>query len=111
MSQRFQFPLPIAQRRATEFSQLRQRAGLRLDEAARLLAVSERTIYRYESGDARPTRLAFRTLQIAIGERLAGGSVEAEAGSMFRFIDLFAGIGGLRIGFEIIGGPSVFTPY
>lgn len=29
--------------------------------------------------------------------------------SHFRFIDLFAGIGGLRIGFEAIGGVCVFT--
>lgn len=29
--------------------------------------------------------------------------------SSFRFIDLFAGIGGLRIGFESIGGKCVFT--
>jgi len=27
----------------------------------------------------------------------------------FRFIDLFAGIGGLRIGFDAIGGQCVFT--
>ena len=27
----------------------------------------------------------------------------------FRFIDLFAGIGGLRIGFDAIGGHCVFT--
>lgn len=30
-------------------------------------------------------------------------------GETFRFIDLFAGIGGLRIGFEGIGGQCVFT--
>lgn len=29
--------------------------------------------------------------------------------SSFRFVDLFAGIGGLRIGFEGIGGTCVFT--
>ena len=27
----------------------------------------------------------------------------------FRFIDLFAGIGGLRIGFDEIGGKCLFT--
>lgn len=31
----------------------------------------------------------------------------AQAG--FDFIDLFAGIGGLRVGFESIGGRCVFT--
>ena len=30
-------------------------------------------------------------------------------GGTFRFIDLFAGIGGMRIGFEAIGGHCVFT--
>lgn len=30
-------------------------------------------------------------------------------GQAFRFIDLFAGIGGLRIGFERVGGQCVFT--
>lgn len=29
--------------------------------------------------------------------------------SAFRFIDLFAGIGGMRLGFEAIGGECVFT--
>nr|QTX13870.1 DNA-cytosine methyltransferase [Klebsiella pneumoniae] len=28
---------------------------------------------------------------------------------LFRFIDLFAGIGGIRHGFEAIGGQCVFT--
>ena len=33
----------------------------------------------------------------------------ARKGASFDFIDLFAGIGGLRLGFESIGGRCVFT--
>ncbi len=35
-------------------------------------------------------------------------ALESEQGS-FRFIDLFAGIGGIRLGFESVGGKCVFT--
>ena len=92
----------------TEFRRLREKAGLTLDEARALLAVSERTIYRYENGECAPSRLAIRTLQAAIGERRVYGNRQAPE-TRFRFIDLFAGIGGLRIGFESIGGHCVFT--
>lgn len=94
--------------RPTEFRRLREQAGLTLEEARQLLEVSERTAYRYESGEAAPSRLAIRTLRQAIGERIAGSSARAPC-SRFRFIDLFAGIGGLRMGFESIGGHCVFT--
>lgn len=38
-----------------------------------------------------------------------GGKPEREAQAGFSFIDLFAGIGGLRLGFEAIGGRCIFT--
>jgi DNA (cytosine-5)-methyltransferase 1 len=95
-------------RPSTEFRRLRERAGLTLEEARELLAVPERTVCRYENGDCTPSRLAIRTLQAAIGERLVYDARLAMP-PRFRFVDLFAGIGGLRMGFESIGGHCVFT--
>ncbi|MDA5192794.1 DNA (cytosine-5-)-methyltransferase [Govanella unica] len=85
-----------------EFTQLCDRAGLTLNEAANILEVSERTAYRYASGS--PSRLALRVLREA-----AGKTPSSTSPISFRFIDLFAGIGGLRVGFQGIGGHCVFT--
>ena len=90
----------------TEFLRLREQAGLSTAEAASLLEVSERSIFRYDSGATPADRLHLRVLKQTIGERMVYGKPEPRA---FRFIDLFAGIGGLRIGFEGIGGRCVFT--
>lgn len=90
----------------TEFTQLRELAGLTLEEAARTLEVSERTAYRYDSGQSRPPRLHITTLRRAARNR---AKTVATTPARFRFIDLFAGIGGLRRGFEAIGGSCVFT--
>ncbi|WP_296740402.1 DNA (cytosine-5-)-methyltransferase [Mesorhizobium sp.] len=90
----------------TEFSKLRQQAGMTIEQAADLLAVSCRTAYRYDEGGRVP-RLALRTLREQ-AERLSGPS-QSRNESPFRFVDLFAGIGGLRLGFEAIGGHCVFT--
>jgi DNA (cytosine-5)-methyltransferase 1 len=40
---------------------------------------------------------------------IASGRYQPAQTGRFRFIDLFAGIGGLRLGFEAIGGKCVFT--
>jgi DNA (cytosine-5)-methyltransferase 1 len=92
-------------KKRTEFKELREQAGLTLPEATQLLKVDRRTTYRYERGETKPTRLALDTLRQAAQNRLASAS----SPEGFRFIDLFAGIGGLRIGFESIGGRCVFT--
>ncbi|WP_020180255.1 DNA (cytosine-5-)-methyltransferase [Methylopila sp. M107] len=91
----------------SEFSQLRQRAGLSIGEAAEHLGYKDRQIYRWENGESAPRPAVIRALRSYRPETAA-----AKAGSVpegFRFIDLFAGIGGLRRGFDAIGGKCVFT--
>jgi DNA (cytosine-5)-methyltransferase 1 len=95
----------MLQRTRTEFARLREKAGWTLDEAATQFGVHQRTVARYESGETTPGPLVFRRLREAIAERMVYGSRSRS----FRFIDLFAGIGGLRLGFESIGGKCVFT--
>jgi DNA (cytosine-5)-methyltransferase 1 len=86
-----------------DFSALRQNAGLSVKECADLLEISVSTAYRYESGDTKP-----RVLELAALRGLPKKSSKQTDG-WFSFIDLFAGIGGLRRGFEAIGGKCVFT--
>lgn len=86
----------------TEFSRLRQAAGLSIPEAVEALGYCERTIYRWENGEGSPRRAALEYLR-----RTAQG--RPSPSGRFTFIDLFAGIGGLRRGFEPVGGRCVFT--
>lgn len=89
--------------RTTRFTQLCGQAGLTQEEARSLLEVSERTAYRYANGTASLPRLVEKVLREAANKKPASHN------AAFRFIDLFAGIGGLRIGFDGIGGHCVFT--
>ncbi len=91
-----------------EFSALRQSAGLTVKDLAEELGVSVSTAYRYENGECKPRPNDLRALRVLAdytGKR--GG--KQPAGEWFTFIDLFAGIGGLRRGFDAIGGRCVFT--
>lgn len=81
------------------------RSGLSMSEAEEELGLTERQIRRYISGDCRVPKLVGKRVSQLAAERIAQrGSAPA-----FRFIDLFAGIGGLRLGFEALGGKCVFT--
>ena len=86
----------------SEFSVLREKAGLSIPDAAALTGYAERTVFRWENGETSPRRVVIDLLQERVrrADRTAGA---------FTFIDLFAGIGGLRRGFEHTGGRCVFT--
>ena len=90
----------------SEFSRLRASAGISIDELAETTGFSRRTIYRWESGEARPRKAAV-SLLTTLANKTRPEPVEGTAA--FKFIDLFAGIGGLRRGFEPLGGKCVFT--
>jgi DNA (cytosine-5)-methyltransferase 1 len=85
---------------------LRERAGLSREELAGQTGYAVRTIYRWETGEA-PARKAVVEY---LARLIAAKEVAArEQRPLFTFIDLFAGIGGLRMGFEGLGGKCVFT--
>jgi len=88
----------------SDFAVLRQKAGLSVPDAARLLGYNERQVYRWESGENIPRKVVTDKLEALRLERCA-----TAPGYSFTFIDLFAGIGGLRRGFDAIGGKCVFT--
>jgi DNA (cytosine-5)-methyltransferase 1 len=90
----------------TEFSALRQQAGLSILETAARLGYTEREVYRWESGAVKPRRAIIELLKAL---KPITSKRPATAKPSFHFIDLFAGIGGLRRGFESIGGKCVFT--
>ena len=88
----------------TEFSALRERTGLSIEDLSGQLGFSSRTLYRWEKGETAPRQAAINLLKSLV----SGTSGQCEKPA-FRFIDLFAGIGGLRRPFDSIGGECVFT--
>lgn len=92
-----------------EFATLRQAGGFTIKELAGKLQISVSTAYRYENGESKPRAAEIQAIKgftlAAPRKRTTGTKKEG----WFTFIDLFAGIGGLRRGFDAIGGKCVFT--
>ena len=96
--------LAVKKVKRTEFAKLLEKSGLDKQEVAESLGINIRTIYRWEIGETTPKKYVFDALS-----RIRKSTKGAEEKSRFRYIDLFAGIGGLRKGFDNIGGKCVFT--
>ena len=93
------------------FSELRKLTGMSVEEVADELGYSPSAVYRWERGETAPKAAVYRSLQtIARFAPKPVAEPPIDNGNLaFNFIDLFAGIGGLRIGFQGIGGHCVFT--
>lgn len=81
--------------------ELRATAGLTQAELAKQVGYCSRQVARWEAGQAAPRQAVIQALESLQPKPVSAGN--------FSFIDLFAGIGGFRLGFESVGGKCVFT--
>lgn len=88
------------------FQKLREQTGLSVKEVAERCAVNLRTVYRWEKGECKAHPLAIQKLS-EIAKTANTSKMKKEYD--FRYIDLFAGIGGFRKAFDSVGGKCVFT--
>ena len=92
-----------------DIKQKRESLGLTMKDFADALGMGkdgERILRQWENNMATPTTFEYNTIM-----RFANSAPYSKSNneSKFRFIDLFAGIGGIRIPFQELGGTCVFS--
>lgn len=87
----------------SEVARLIETIPLDRHEIAARLGRTESTLYRWKRGDTTPSVAELELLRALAVRRRSDGLPD------FRFIDLFSGIGGLRLGVEAVGGRCVFS--
>lgn len=99
-----------SQDQASDIRAKRQRMGLTQAAFASLLGMNdngERTVRGWEAGKHLPSSTRFNKI-IALPEHAPLRRDHTQP-VQFRFIDLFAGIGGIRLPFQELGGECVFS--
>lgn len=91
-------PLKLLKQARSRFTQL---------EIAEHIGKATKTVRRWEKGETPCPAMLEPALRDML--RVAPANDIASPKNGFRFIDLFAGIGGIRMGFEAHGGKCVFT--
>jgi DNA (cytosine-5)-methyltransferase 1 len=76
-------------------------------ELARYLDKDIKTVRRWEKGETSCSKILGHALHNLLQKDTPND--KPDLASRFRFIDLFAGVGGIRMGFEAHGGECVFT--
>lgn len=89
-------PLPLLLHARQRFTQR---------DIAEKLKVASKTVGRWERGETRCPAMVVPALR----DILATAPQHPASSSRFSFIDLFAGIGGIRLGFQDAGGQCVFS--
>lgn len=87
----------------------RKRLGLTQKDFADALGMGrngDRTLRRWENGESTPSPLEYKSI-MNFAEMMPYAEPKTKA--RFKYIDLFAGIGGIRIPFQELGGKCVFT--